>query len=183
MLIAEISSNHSRSLERCMNFVKSTKECGFDAIKFQLFKIDELFIKEVLEKSPEHASRRQWEFPLEFLEPISNACKQYDLKLGVTPFYLDAVEEAVEYVDFFKVASYELMWLNLHYAIIEHNMPTIISTGMAELEEIIRIKNLYETKSFDLEKLTFLHCESNYPANYETINLKGGKTWLNITHK
>lgn len=171
MLIAEISSNHSRSLDRCLDFVKSAKKCGFDAVKFQLFKVDELFIKEVLEKSPMHESRRKWEFPIEFLEPISDACKQYDLKLGVTPFYLDAVKEANKYVDFFKVASYELMWLDLHHAIIEQNLPTIISTGMAELQEIITIKNLYQSKRFDLNQLTFLHCESNYPANFKTINL------------
>ena len=42
------------------------------------------------------------------------ACKKHDLKLGVTPFYLLAVKEAKKYVDFFKVASYELMFLDLH---------------------------------------------------------------------
>ncbi|MDG1946522.1 MAG: N-acetylneuraminate synthase family protein [Amylibacter sp.] len=171
MLIAEISSNHSRSLERCLNFIKSAKKCGFDAVKFQLFKIDELFTKEVLELSSAHESRRQWEFPIEFLGPVSDACKQHDLKLGVTPFYLDAVKEAAQYVDFLKVASYELMWLDLHSTIIKQNLPTIISTGMAELEEIITIRNLYKSKGFDLDKLSFLHCESNYPANYKTINL------------
>ena len=96
---------------------------------------------------------------------------KHDLKLGVTPFYLHAVKEAKKYVDFFKVASYELMWLDLHNSIIKQNLPTIISTGMAELDEIITIKNLYESKGFGLDKLTFLHCESNYPASYETINL------------
>lgn len=176
MLIAEVSSNHSRSLERCIHFVERAKQCGFDAIKFQLFRIDELFIKEVLDRSAKHAARRQWEFPREFLKPLREACNRYNIKLGITPFYLDAVEEAVDYVDFFKVASYELMWLNLHEAIMSHNKPTIISTGMAKLDEVMGVKKLYDANGFDAKKLTFLHCESNYPANIQTINLEAINT-------
>jgi len=176
MLIAEISSNHNSSLERCIKFVKSASDCGFDAIKLQIFKIDELFTKEVLSASPMHAERRKWEFPLEFLEGISNECKEYGLKLGITPFYIKAVDEAAAFVDFYKVASYELMWVDLHQAIAAKKLPTIVSTGMATLSEIQSIKDLYQSLNFDLTQLTFLHCESNYPADYRTINLSAINT-------
>ena len=179
MLIAEISSNHNRSLERCLAFVESAKLCGFDAIKLQLFKVDELFTQEVLRKSSMHSERRKWEFPIEFLEEISKSCRKYGLKLGVTPFYIDAVKEASKYIDFFKVASYELLWIDLHSAIINQNIPVIISTGMANLKEIVEIKNYYKNSGFDLRKLSFLHCESNYPANYDTINLNAITTMRN----
>ena len=52
--IAEVSSNHSRDLERCIEFIDCASEIGCDAVKFQLFKIEELFSKEVLLKSKTH---------------------------------------------------------------------------------------------------------------------------------
>ena len=48
--IAEISSNHNQSLKRCKKFIDVASNIGCYAIKFQLFKIDELFSKEVLKK-------------------------------------------------------------------------------------------------------------------------------------
>ena len=50
-LIAEISSNHNADLDRATDLIKMAANVGFDAVKFQLFKIDELFSKEILDKS------------------------------------------------------------------------------------------------------------------------------------
>lgn len=176
MLIAEISSNHNKSLSRCLEFITSAKDCGFDAVKFQLFKIDSLFTPEVLASSPMHRDRRNWEFPLEFLKPISEHCKLHKIQLGITPFYIEAVEESRKFIDFYKVASYELLWTDLHRAIIKHDIPTIVSTGMANLEEIKSVYHIYKSSQFNLNNLTFLHCESTYPASYATVNLKAIET-------
>lgn len=176
MLIAEVSSNHNRSKSRCLEFVKQAKKTGFDAIKFQLFKIDQLFTNEVLEQSKMHRDRKNWELPAEFLPEIYEECQKYELKLGITPFYIDAINEAVDFVDFFKVASYELLWGDLHREIIKTKKETIISTGMATIDEVTKIKDLYQLSQFDTEKLTFLHCESSYPASFKTANLSAIKT-------
>ena len=50
-LIAEISSNHNADLQRAKDMIKRAADIGFDAVKFQLFKIEELFSKEILNKS------------------------------------------------------------------------------------------------------------------------------------
>ena len=60
-LIAEISSNHNKSLKRIYNFIDKSSELGFDAVKFQLFKIEKLFSKEVLLNSKNHRNRKKWE--------------------------------------------------------------------------------------------------------------------------
>ena len=52
--IAEISSNHNKSLKRTLRLIDSAKKNGFSSVKFQLFKINELFSKEILENSYEH---------------------------------------------------------------------------------------------------------------------------------
>jgi N-acetylneuraminate synthase len=49
--IAEVSSNHHRDLGRCLQFIDTAAEIGCDGVKFQLFKIDELFAPEILAKS------------------------------------------------------------------------------------------------------------------------------------
>ena len=49
--IAEISSNHNGDLQRCLKFIDEAKKAGFDAVKFQLFKIDQLFTKDILNKN------------------------------------------------------------------------------------------------------------------------------------
>lgn len=170
MFIAEVSSNHNRDLNRCIKIIEAAKECGFDAIKFQIFKIDELFTPNILKQYAHIAQRKEWEFPLDFLPHIREHCNKIDLKLGVTPFYIDAVRICDPYVDFFKVASYELMWDQLHLEISRSGKPVIISSGMATLEELQRAQSNYKQGPL-FEQPSFLHCVSAYPANPENVNL------------
>ena len=61
IFIAEVSSNHSRDIERAMEFIDCASKIGCDAVKFQLFKIDKLFAPEILKNSKKHRDRKQWE--------------------------------------------------------------------------------------------------------------------------
>ena len=63
--IAEVSSNHNKDLERSKEFIQVAASIGCQAIKFQLFKIDQLFSHEILAKSKSHRDRAKWELPLE----------------------------------------------------------------------------------------------------------------------
>ncbi len=69
--IAEVSSNHSKDLDRALEFVDVAADIGCDAVKFQLFQIDKLFAPEVLLKSEKHRNRRDWELPLAFLPHLA----------------------------------------------------------------------------------------------------------------
>ena len=91
--IAEVSSNHSRDLDRALRFIDVAADIGCDSIKFQLFKVTELFSSEILEKSEDHRQREKWELPLDFLPLISDRCKEREIQFSCTPFYLDAVTE------------------------------------------------------------------------------------------
>ena len=111
--IAEVSSNHAQDLGRSLAFVDCAAECGFDAVKFQLFRVAQLFAPEILAKSPQHSKRVAWELPLEHLEPIARRCREKGVDFSCTPFYLEAVEELEPHVAFYKIASYELLWTDL----------------------------------------------------------------------
>ena len=69
-LIAEVSSNHNQDLDRSKEFIKVAADSGCDAVKFQLFKIDQLFSKEILDNSEEHRLRKNWELPVSFIPEL-----------------------------------------------------------------------------------------------------------------
>ena len=91
--IAEVSSNHSRDLDRALAFIDVAAASGCDAVKFQLFRIDQLFAPEILRKSEAHRKRKAWELPLEFVPTLAQRCHDSGIEFSCTPFYLDAVRE------------------------------------------------------------------------------------------
>jgi sialic acid synthase SpsE len=168
--IAEVSSNHNQDLDRALQFVDISAECGFDAVKFQLFKVEQLFSKEARNAKPELEKRRGWELPLSFIPVLSKRAHEVGLEFSCTPFYLDAVSELEPYVDFYKVASYELLWTDLSFACAATKKPLVISTGMAELHEVEKTVNLIKSNFPNLD-LTILHAVSSYPAPIDQCNI------------
>ena len=172
--IAEVSSNHAQDLGRSLAFVDAAAACGFDAVKFQLFRVAELFAPEILAKSPQHSKRAAWELPLAHLEPIARRCREKNIEFSCTPFYLEAVTQLEPYVAFYKVASYELLWSDLLKACAATGKPVIISTGMAIMPEIqAAVATLEEAGADDI---TVLHCVSAYPSPPEQSNLSAIET-------
>jgi len=172
--ISEISSNHNKSLERSLKLIEASAESGCSAVKFQLFKIDKLFSVEVLSQSEKHRKRKEWELPVEFIPELSKKCKELGLKFSCTPFYIEAVSQLEPYVDFYKIASYELLWDDLLIEVAKTRKEIILSTGMASLSEIKHAVDVLRAN--DCSKLTLLHCISAYPTPYQQANLSAIKT-------
>ena len=203
VFISEVSSNHFQDLERCLQFIDCSADIGCHAVKFQLFRIQELFAADILKKSKTHNLRKKWELPLSFLPVLQEKCKKRRIAFGCTPFYLDAVEELVDYVDFFKIASYELLWDDLLRQCAKTGKPIVMSTGMATMAEVrhaVKIvaqeynrENIlahkydnasarqYNTGSLNTslvlpQIINLLHCVSTYPSPCEESNLMAIKT-------
>ena len=175
--IAEVSSNHARNLDRCLKFVDTAAEIGCDAVKFQLFRVRELFSPEILAKSPKHLAREAWELPEEFLKPIAERCRARKIEFVCTPFFLEAVELLRPYVDRYKVASYELLWHELIRACTATGKPLLLSTGMATLDEIAAaVAAAREGGGGPETDLTLLHCVSGYPTPAAEANLAALET-------
>jgi len=167
--VAEVSSNHNRDLQRCLTFVDVAAEIGCGAVKFQLFKIERLFAREILARSEDHRRRQAWELPVEFLPALADRCHDVDVQFACTPFYLDAVEDLLPYVDFYKIASYELLWNDLLIACAGTGKPVVLSTGMATLAEVLQAVAVLQQAG--CEDMTLLHCISGYPAPPNECNL------------
>ena len=168
--VAEVSSNHAQDLDRALRFVDRAAEIGCDGVKFQLFRIDELFAPEILRQSARHRARKDWELPERFLAPLAERCRNLGIEFGCTPFFLEAVETLVPFVDFLKIASYELLWDDLLSDCARTGLPLVLSTGMANLDEVRHaVQVIQESGGRDL---TLLHCVSGYPAPPAQANLR-----------
>ena len=167
--IAEISSNHGNDPDRCLAFVDTAAAIGCDAVKFQLFRIDKLFAPEILEKSPEHRARRQWELDPALIPLIAERCRQKNIAFSCTPFDLEAVEILRPHVAFYKISSYELPWDGLLAAVAATGKPVILSTGMANMSEIGHAVTVL--RRHGCAAPTLLHCHSAYPTRPEDCNL------------
>lgn len=167
--VAEVSSNHHQDLERCFAFIDRAAAIGCAAVKFQLFKIRELFAAEALQNNETLLHREQWELPIDFLPHLAERSHQRGIQFSCTPFYLEAVAELEPFVDFYKVASYELLWDDLLIACAQTQKPLVLSTGMATLDEVGHAARVL--RDAGCQDLTLLHCVSGYPAVPEECNL------------
>jgi N-acetylneuraminate synthase len=172
--VAEVSSNHNRDLDRCLAFIDESARVGCGAVKFQLFRIDELFAPEILKRSAKHSARREWELPLDFVPRIAERCRQAGLEFACTPFYLEAVDELRPHVSFYKIASYELLWTELLERCARSGLPIVLSTGMATLDEVQEAVDVL--RGAGCTDLTLLHCVSRYPTEPEACNLAAIET-------
>jgi sialic acid synthase SpsE len=167
--IAEVSSNHHGDLSRCLAFVDAAAAAGCSDVKFQLFKVRELFAPEAIAANPLLLQRVAWELDPAFLAPIAKRCKERHVRFGCTPFHLDAVDQLLPHVDFLKVASYEMIWDDLLVACAKTGKPLVISTGMATMDEIGHAVDV--VRSNRCRDLTLLHCVSGYPTPVVEANL------------
>lgn len=172
--VAEVSSNHSRDLPRALAFVDRAADIGCDAVKFQLFKVRELFAPDALARYEHLRAREAWELPVEFLKPIAERCAVRRIEFSCTPFYVEAVDELAPYVAFYKVASYEMMWDELLRRCARTGKPLVVSTGMATMEEIAHAVEV--SRAAGCRDLTLLHCVSGYPTPVDECNLSAIET-------
>ena len=166
---AEVSSNHHQDINRCYDFIDAAADIGCNSVKFQLFKIEELFHRKALLQNPKLLERKQWELPVKFIPLLSERANNNNIQFSCTPFYLDAVDELIDHVDFFKIASYEILWKELFIKCAKSNKPIVFSTGMANLKEIESALDILLENGCN--NITILHCSSVYPTKYYNANL------------
>ncbi|WP_341891840.1 pseudaminic acid synthase [Variovorax sp. YR752] len=182
-LIAEMSGNHNRSLERALAIVDAAAASGADAIKLQTYTADTMTLDIhapgfVIDnpKSP-WAGRQLHELyaeaatPWEWHAPIMARAKALGLHCFSTPFDDTAVDflESLD-VPAYKIASFELIDLALIRRVAATGKPLIISTGMATLSEIDDA--VRAARGAGCRELVLLKCTSTYPAAPTDSNIR-----------
>ncbi len=179
-IIAEISGNHNGSLERAKELIKSAKDNGADCVKLQTYTPDTMTIKsskeDFLITTGLWAGYNLWDLydwaqtPFEWQEALFKYAKEINITCISTPFDETAVD-LLEGLDcpFYKIASFELTDLPLVRYVAETQKPMILSTGMANEEEIQDAVDI--VKKYGCGDFVILHCVSGYPTPVEQINL------------
>lgn len=187
-IIAEAGVNHNGSISNAKKLIETAKEAGADAVKFQMFHTENLVTKSAPKANYQKiGTNENSQFKMlkglelsedDFLE-LMQFCENCGIKFMATPFDNDSADFLNESsLSIFKISSGDLNNIPFLKRIAKFNKPIILSTGMADLEEIKEsVEAIYSTKN---EKLTLLHCTSNYPAEYNNINLLAIQSLKNI---
>lgn len=182
-IIAEMSGNHNRCLERALQMVASAAKAGVHALKLQTYTADTMTLNldnghfcindphslwkgYSLYKLYQEAST-----PWEWHKPIFECCRDLGLIAFSTPFDESAVDFLEELdVPCYKIASFENTYLPLISKIAKTGKPLIISTGMATLSELDEAVSTI--RKAGCSKFILLKCTSSYPASPADTNLK-----------
>jgi N,N'-diacetyllegionaminate synthase len=176
-IIADVGTNFNGSLDLAKAYIEAGRELGVDAVKFQTYRADTLLnpFKPDGERWPAYDVLRKYEIPWGWHQELSKYAKRIGIEFLSTPFDLTAVDELRRVgVGAFKIASGDLTFTLLLRKVASLGKPVILSTGMADLEEIrTAIEILREGGARDI---ALLHCVSNYPPKFEQVNLRAMKS-------
>ena len=185
LIIAEAGVNHNGNLDLALKMVDEAKRAGADIVKFQTA-IPEKVISKYADKAEyQKKTTGNEESQLEMCKRIHLKLSDYDIikkyceEVGIeflsTPFDL----ESIDYLEklgmrLWKIPSGEITNLPYLIKIAKTGKPVIMSTGMAELKEVEEAVNVL--KENGAGEIILLHCTTEYPAPFESVNLRAMNT-------
>jgi len=181
-IIAEAGVNHNGSIELAYKLIDAAKESGADAVKFQSFKADSLVSKSAAKAEYQTRTTDANETQYDMIKKLElspgnhhsliNYCRKKEIQFLSSPFDLESIDMLVELgLDTFKIPSGEITNLPYLRKISNLKKNVILSTGMADLNEISDAINVLTDNGTEKEKITVLHCNTEYPTPYEDVNL------------
>lgn len=181
-IIAEAGVNHNGSLEIAKKLVDVAVNVGADAVKFQMFKAENLVTKFAQKAGYQKETTSENESQFEMIKKLEldinahkdliNYCKEKEIIFLSTPFDIESIGFLNKLgLCVFKIPSGEIT--NLPYLKVVGNLKKkiILSTGMADLGEVEVALNVLVAAGTKSEDITVLHCTTEYPTPIEDVNL------------
>ena len=175
--IAELNTSHFGDIDKAKSMIDMVKECGGDCVKFQSWSEHTLYSKDYYKENP-IAKRFVKKFAMseEQLKELSEYSKSIGIDFASTPYSKKEADFLIEecQVPFIKVASMDINNYPYLRYLAKTKSAIILSTGMADFEEIIKAVEVLE--SAGAKNICILHCVSIYPVSPKLVNLNNIKT-------
>jgi len=183
IIIAEAGVNHNGSMESAKRLIDVAAKASADYVKFQTFKAETL-ITQTAEKAEyqqgltgtnetQFEMIKKLELDKEAHKELIGYCKQKKIKFLSTAFDSDSIDLLDEFnIPLFKIPSGEITNLPYLRHIGKMGKPIIMSTGMSTLDEVRDALNILLEAGAKKDKITILHCNTEYPTPMEDVNLK-----------
>jgi N,N'-diacetyllegionaminate synthase len=183
LIIAEAGVNHNGDAALAERLVDAAADAGADFVKFQTFSADRLvtvhaakadYQRETTDAAEsQHAMLRRLEMPRALHETLMARCVARGVGFLSTAFDLESLELlAALRLPFFKIPSGEITNLPYLRQISGYGKPVILSTGMATLQEIEAALHILEQGGLTRDRVTVLHCHTEYPTPMPEVNLR-----------
>lgn len=179
-VIAEAGSNHNGDIELAKKLIDTAVDAGADAVKFQTFRADDMYVQDSgdVEYLDDNRSIYEiiesMEMPYDWIPKLYEYCHEQEIQFLSTPFDKQSAAELAEYVPAWKVASYTSSHIPFLNYLAETDKPIIMSTGAHNLAEVRESVAALEDAS--VSDLVLLQCVAAYPTPLSEINLHVIKT-------
>ena len=165
-LICEIGINHNGNMNYAKKMISAAAEAGADAVKFQLFKPGDLYLK----SNSNYKNLSKFSLNYREILLLKKYCDRKKITFLCTPFSIEAFLYLKKLkLKMIKIASMDFNNFELIDTILKHRKKILISIGMGSPEEVNKFKKKYTSK---LKNFLIMHCISNYPTKIKDINLQ-----------
>ena len=182
LVIAEAGVNHNGDIALALELVKAAAKAGADVVKFQTFQAKKIVTNKADKADYQKETTGKGESQLSMLRkleltPVQHAeliryCSECGIRFLSTAFDHDSIDLLASLrLGLWKIPSGEITNLPYIRKIGSFNQPVILSTGMASLGEIESAIHALEEAGTSRNKITVLHCTTDYPARLDEVNL------------
>lgn len=187
LIIAEAGVNHNGSIDLAKRLIDAAVDAGVDYVKFQTFKAENLVSKSAKKAAyqventgidnSQYEMIKKLELDEEKHSILIDYCHQKGIKFLSTAFDDESVDLLENLgVDLFKIPSGEITNKPFLEKIASKKKPIILSTGMAKIGEVENALDVLFGHGIKRDKITVLHCNTEYPTPMRDVNLRAMNT-------
>jgi len=183
LIIAEAGVNHNGDLGMALRLIDAAADAGADLVKFQTFSADRLVTTNATKADyqtrttdkgeSQHAMIQRLELTREMHETLIAHCASRGIGFFSSGFDTESIDLLVELgLDRFKIPSGEITNLPYLRHVGRYGKPVILSTGMATMVEIGAALTVLKQAGTPTDRVTVLHCSTEYPTPMAEVNLR-----------
>lgn len=183
LIIAEVGVNHNGDIKIAKKLIKEASLAGADVVKFQSFNSELLVTEDAPKAKYQMSSQKDNDSSLQMLKKLElsrndhhiliDQCQKYNVEFFSTAFDIENLDFLLKLnMKRIKIPSGEITNLPLLEHVSSFDMPVILSSGMADIDEIKDAVGILLSNKLSKDNLSLLHCTSQYPAQFKDINLR-----------